>query len=157
MTDFRTNSPEELAKAFVEMDRRLAEQEKLITTRKGRVVLKAARVIEARAKEITTEKNHIVSGALRRSWNSRIIRENKTQVVAEVGTFLAYGRSVEALTEGLQRERSVGPRGGKIAGRGKGGGILGPAAEQRFRLASQIIVDEGFNPALKRWSQGRGS
>jgi hypothetical protein len=157
MSNFVTDDPDEMAKALEEMRRRLEEQERLIRTNKGRVMLKAARVIEARAKEITTEKNHIVSGSLRRSWNSQVIRESATQIITEVGTPLVYGKRVEALPAGPVRPRSTGPRGGKIPGRGAGGGILGPAAEQRFKLASEILVDEGLNPALERWSKGGGA
>ena len=49
---FVADSPQEMAKAVQEMARRLAEMDRLVRTRKGRTMLKAAQLVVARSKEI---------------------------------------------------------------------------------------------------------
>lgn len=157
MSTFQADDFGDVDKALREMERRLEEVAKLTATTKGRAVQRAALLIVARAKEITTEKNHIQTGALRRSWNAQLVRESKTQVVAEVGSPLVYAKSVEALPATGRRPVRYGPRGGVYPSRGEGGGILGPAAEQTFQQVSDLIVREGFEPALERWSRPGGA
>lgn len=148
---FVANSPQEMAKAVAEMARRLAEMDRLVRTRKGRTMLKAAQLVVARSKEIQKKKNHVVTGTMGRTWNAQLLREDSMRVVAEVGNPMEYAPSVEALTEGPVRAQSVGPRGGKIPGRGKGGGILGPAFDQTFRNVTDVLEKEGINDVLVLW------
>jgi hypothetical protein len=102
-----------------------------LNTNLGRALQNAGQIIEARAKEIITEKGHIVTGNLRRSINTQVVQTGST-LAAEVGTFVFYAPFVEALPDG---------------------GYLFPASEEKFGEVTTILAEQGIVPALKKWSE----
>lgn len=97
-----------------------------------RTLFNACQIVEARAKEILTEKGHIVTGNLRRSITTSII-ENSTKVSrVQVGSFVEYAPFVEALPDG---------------------GFLYPAVVETFDQVSRFMVENGLQPALAKWSR----
>jgi hypothetical protein len=100
----------------------------------GRIMVNAGQLIEARAKEIITEKGHIVTGTLRRSINTQLQKAGvlSQRLTVEVGTAIHYAPYVEALPDG---------------------GYLFPASEQKFNEVTTILSEQGVVPALKKWSR----
>lgn len=131
MGTFNSRNPEDFARALKEIEERTAKMAKRMDVRLVKAAVTAGRVIEARAKEIITEKGHIVTGTLRRSINTQPFAETHL-AGAEVGTWVEYAEHVEALPDG---------------------GYLNEAAEQRFKLAVEILAKEGIEPELRKWAQ----
>lgn len=117
----------------------------------ARALLNGCQIIEARAKEILTEKGHVRTGTLRRSINSQV-RLRAGRLEGEVGSFVHYAPYVEALPPD-GRPPSIGPRGGEDPGRGKGGGYLNPAAEEKFGEVRERLEEQGIKPVLVRWGR----
>lgn len=95
-------------------------------------VVKAGTVIELRAKEILTEKGHVVTGTLRRSVNTQLGQVTSKSADAIVGTSVIYAKSVEELPVGPRRVKP---------NRGEGGGFLAPAVTQRIAAAIRVAGD----------------
>lgn len=127
-----SGKPEEVVRELDKIRRRNDEMMRQLRTDTGRALQNAGQVVEARAKEIISEKGHIVTGTLRRSINTQVRREGRDRAVAEVGSFMVYAPSVEALDDG---------------------GYLNPALEQRAQQATKILIDQGIQPALKKWGR----
>lgn len=92
-------------------------------------------IIQARAQEILTEKGHILTGALRRSMNTRTYPEATgagVNLVTEVGSFMEYAPYVEALPDG---------------------GYLAEAAEETFEQVTNFVGEQLVDPELRRWGQ----
>lgn len=92
-------------------------------------------IIQARAQEIITEKGHIVTGALRRSINTRTFPEATgagVNLVTEVGSFMEYAPYVEALPDG---------------------GYLAEAAEETFEQVTSFVGEQLVEPELRKWGQ----
>ena len=126
-----------LRRVFIErMIREIKRRNRLLVedlqTNIGRTLQRGGLLIEARAKEILTENGHIVTGNLRRSINTQVIRTGADRLYVEVGSFLFYAPFVEALPDG---------------------GYLFPAAEQQFPAVTRLLLDEGLRPALVRWAR----
>ena len=138
MGDFGTaKDPKEFAKRLLEINKRNQELIEGLAQNLGKNGLfPAGQVIEARAKEILTENNHIVTGALRRSINTQVRAvaggRNTNRWEVEVGSFLVYARKIEYLEDG---------------------GYLSPGAEQRRELAIKILNDHGIKAELRRWGR----
>jgi hypothetical protein len=120
---------ERMLKEIRKRNRQLLED---LQTNVGRALQRGGLLIEARAKEILTEKGHIVTGNLRRSINTQIIRTGGDRLFVEVGSFLFYAPFIEALPDG---------------------GFLFPAAQQQFPAVMKLLVVEGIKPALIRWER----
>ena len=150
MGKFRADNPSEFAKLVEQqakaMDRLLVQLQNEGT----RKMVQAGRIIEARSKEIITEKNHIVTGTLRRTMNTQLIPVRKGLLEVEVGNPMVYAPSVEALPDTGGRAPAIGPRGGKLPGRGQGGGFLNPAAVQTFAAVTDFLAREWLTPTLRR-------
>lgn len=123
--------PKELAKMLGEMQKKIDGMKRIVKTRIGKAMVQAGELVEARAKEILTEKGHIDTGTLRRSLNTQV-KVERASIIVEVGSPLIYAEPVEALPDG---------------------GYLGPAAEQTFDLVTRHVVSRGVNPALKSWAK----
>lgn len=95
-------------------------------------VVKSGTVIELRAKEILTEKGHVVTGNLRRSVNTQLGLVTKKSADAIVGASAVYARRVEELPEGPRRANP---------NRGVGGGFLAPAVTQRLAQAIKVAAE----------------
>jgi len=100
-----------------------------------RVVQQGGIIIADRAKEILTEKGHIVTGNLRRSISSQVVAVNEGSVDVEVGTWLVYAPKIEALPDG---------------------GFLYPAAEETFDEVTRFLTERGVNVYIQVWSERRG-
>ena len=131
MAKFVADSPEEMAKLLDGMEAQIDKLHRTMGTSLGKAVVKAGQLIEARAKEIITEKGHIVTGALRRSINTQP-RLSPRLIEARIGSPLEYAPKIEALPDG---------------------GFLGPAAEQRAHLAIQVLFNEGVLPRVQEWGR----
>lgn len=131
MARFVADNPEEMAELLDGMEKQIEILHRTMGTSLGKAVVKAGQLIEARAKEILTEKGHIVTGALRRSINTQPRLERRL-VEARVGSPLEYAPAVEALPDG---------------------GYLNPAAEQRAELAMKVLFEEGVLPRLVEWEK----
>lgn len=97
----------------------------------ARALLDGGLLMAARAKEIITEKGHIVTGNLRRSINAQLQTNVRHRLEVEVGTFVHYAPFVEALPDG---------------------GYLFPASEETFPTVVQIFEERGVNAVLVRWA-----
>ena len=122
--------PEKIAAALAKIARDNEKMLKILKTDTGKALQNAGQLVEARAKEIITEKGHIVTGSLRRSINTQVRTQGRDQAVAEVGAFMEYAPFVEALPDG---------------------GYLNPALEQRADLVVKLLIEQGLTPALKKW------
>lgn len=133
MARFNAKTNAEVAKATREIIKR---NKKLIETLQAAGVAKdlfnACQIVEARAKEILTEKGHVVTGNLRRSINTSIIEAGVSRARVDVGSFVSYAPFVEALPDG---------------------GYLFPASEQTFEQVNKFLVEHGVLPALKEWGR----
>jgi hypothetical protein len=100
----------------------------------GRSLFRGGLLVQARAKEIITEKGHVKTGNLRRSINTQLTRSGPggDRISAEVGTFVEYAPNVEALPDG---------------------GYLFPASEEAFPQVVALLARDGLLPALERWGQ----
>jgi len=143
----RNLSRQELAKLLKEIQKRNAELLRTLQLDSARALLHGCQIIEARAKEILTEKGHVVTGTLRRSINSTVRvegsvagrallqltgRAHGARIVGEVGTFVYYAPFVEALPDG---------------------GYLFPASEEKFQEVTELLAAEGIVPSIRRWSR----
>jgi hypothetical protein len=153
MAKFQADDPKEFAK-LVEAQAKAIDRLLVDLQNEGkRKMVQAGRIIEARSKEIITEKNHIVTGTLRRTMNTQLLSGRKGLIEVEVGNPMVYAPAVEALPNTGGRAPSVGPRGGKIPGRGQGGGFLNPAAVQTFAAVTDFLAREWLTPTLrKNWT-----
>ena len=131
MATWQARNPEEFARQLEAHAKQYEKMQRVMGLKVAEAVTKAARPIQARAKEIIKEKGHVVTGDLGRSINVLPFVERDV-VGAEIGSFMEYSVFVEALPDG---------------------GYLGPAFEQRHELASKILIEEGFNPAFKEWGK----
>lgn len=126
-----------LEQVDAELRRIAAESEKLLQTLESDAAARKAQqgglIIQARSQEILTEKGHIDTGALRRSANTRTVRE-ALGLSTEVGYFMFYAPFVEALPDG---------------------GFLLPASEEKFEEVSQFIAEQLVQPTLRRWGEQR--
>ena len=132
MASYYAKNPAELNKALLKIKKKSIEMTKAIQTNLGRVTLNAAQIIEGRAKEILTEKGHIVTGTLRRSINSQLTEVSYKIVRAEVGTFMEYGPAIENLPDG---------------------GYLFAAMEEKANVVSTFLYEKGVKPYLEGWVQ----
>jgi hypothetical protein len=98
----------------------------------ARVAMQAGFIVEARAKEILTEKGHVVTGNLRRSINTQLVSVGTYSATVQVGTFVVYGPYIENLPDG---------------------GFLFPASIQTFPEVSRFLNERGIVPILKAWGQ----
>ena len=96
----------------------------------GKLAMQAGLIVEARAKEIITEKGHVVTGNLRRSINTQLLEVGTYSARVGVGTFVVYGPYIENLPDG---------------------GYLLPAAVETFPEVSKFLNERGVVPVLKRW------
>ena len=126
-----------LEQVDAELRRIAAETEKLVQTLESDAAARKAQqgglIIQARSQEILTEKGHIDTGALRRSGNTRTVRDTQG-LSTEVGYFMFYAPFVEALPDG---------------------GYLAPASEEKFDEVSQFIAEQLVQPTLRRWGEQR--
>ena len=126
-----------LPEVDAELRRIAAESEKLLQTLENdaaaRKLQQGGLIIQARSQEILTEKGHIVTGALRRSGNTRTVRTSQG-LATEVGYFMFYAPFVEALSDG---------------------GFLLPASEEKFDEVSQFVAEQLVQPTLRRWGEQR--
>ena len=63
-------------------------------------VARGATKVATRAKEIMTEKEHIITGNLRRSIQTKVGWVSSFEVVGVIGTDVPYGPNIEALPDG---------------------------------------------------------
>jgi len=96
----------------------------------AKVAMQAGFIVEARAKEIITEKGHVVTGTLKRSINTQLLEVGTYSAQVGVGTFVVYGPFIENLPDG---------------------GYLLPAAIETFPEVSRFLNEHGVVPVLKRW------
>jgi hypothetical protein len=97
----------------------------------ARALLDGGWLIAARAKEIITEKGHIVTGNLRRSITAQIGATSDDRLEVEVGTWLFYAPFVEALPDG---------------------GYLFPASEEQFPNVVRLFAERGIQGVVVRWA-----
>lgn len=97
----------------------------------GRTLLRAGLLVAARAKEIITEKGHVVTGNLRRSIGAQPVETSANRIAVEVGTFVEYGPFIEALPDG---------------------GFLFPASEETAGQVFELLAREAVVPALEKWA-----
>ncbi len=97
-----------------------------------RALLGAGQIIEARAKEIITEKGHVDTGNLRRSINAQLgeLTEERTEVL--VGSFVVYAKKIEDLPDG---------------------GYLFEATQETMPLQVRYLVEQGVKPAIVEWGR----
>lgn len=98
----------------------------------GKIAVQAGLIVEARAKEIITEKGHVVTGNLRRSINTQLTEVGQYSATVQVGSFVEYAPFVENLPDG---------------------GFLLPAAIETFPEVSEFLNEKGIVPVLKAWGQ----
>jgi hypothetical protein len=132
MANYYAKNPKELAKALAAIRKKSDVMVRGIQTNLGRVTLNAAQIVEARAKEIITEKGHIVTGTLRRSINSQLEEVTYSVARANVGTFIEYGPAIENLPDG---------------------GFLFPALEETAPEVSAYLYAKGVKPHLEGWAK----
>jgi hypothetical protein len=165
MARFQANSPEDFALLVDKQRKAIDFTVKAVKDTGTRKLVQGGRIIEARAKEILTEKNHVVTGALRRSVNTQPVRAPRGLIEVEVGSFLEYAPWIEALptrsgssvsqrfellgaiAQGTTVERHSG---------GEGGGYLNPAAVEKFPAVTDFLSREWLTPTLRRsWEPRR--
>lgn len=132
MARFKARTPAEVVQVLREIQKRNVELVKTVAGGLPRTLFNACQIVEARAKEIITEKGHVVTGSLRRSINTSIQDATETRVLVEVGSFLVYAPFIEALPDG---------------------GYLFPASEETFEQVSKYMADHGLAPAVRAWGR----
>ena len=124
-------TPKEIAEISAQLAQAQIAMMAALKYREPRVVLQAALIVVARAKEIITEKGHIITGSLRRSINAQV-QVNGDVVTAQVGSFMEYAEFVEDLPDG---------------------GYLFEASEQTFDEVSEYLFDNGLVPLTDSWAE----
>lgn len=132
MAKYRAKNLKETVRILKLIQKRNTEFIEQISSELPRVMVNAGQIIEARAKEILTEKGHVVTGNLRRSINTQIVEAQEMSVRVEVGTFVDYAIYVEALPDG---------------------GFLFPASEETFPVVTQFLFERGIRPQVVRWGR----
>lgn len=131
MATFKAKNRAEVNRALREIQKRTEELVKGISgSSMTKTLFNAVQIVEARAKEILTEKGHIVTGNLRRSINTSIVENSAKVSRVQVGSFVEYAPFVEALPDG---------------------GFLYPAVVETFDQVSRYMVEHGLAPAIKNW------
>jgi len=124
------HSERDIAAALAEMEKDILAIATDLDDDAGEKVTQGGLIIEARAKEIITEKGHVVTGALRRSINTQPRQLSEHRFGAAVGSPMEYAPDIEVLPDG---------------------GYLNEAAEQRFEEVTQFLVDEWIDPSVEEW------
>jgi hypothetical protein len=128
MARFVCRTRAEVQKATREIQKRNVKLFKDISGGQTKILFNAIQIVEARAKEILTEKGHIVTGNLRRSINTSVVESTGHRSLVAVGSFVDYAPFVEALPDG---------------------GYLFPASEETFATVTKYLVEHGIKPAIK--------
>jgi hypothetical protein len=129
---YTARNKEEVAAALKAIKARNAKMLVAIMSGMPRVMLNAGQIIEARAKEIITEKGHVVTGNLRRSINTQLGEVTPLKIEVLVGSFVEYAPFVENLPDG---------------------GFLFPAAVESVPAYNRFLAVNGILPHLVDWGR----
>jgi hypothetical protein len=132
MAKYVATNKEQVLAALQKIKERNLRMLKQIQSNMPRVMMNAGQIIEARAKEIITEKGHIVTGNLRRSINTQLGEVSATRIEVLVGTWVEYAPFVEALPDG---------------------GFLFPAAIESLPAVNRYLAVNGILPTLIDWGR----
>lgn len=132
MAKYVATNKEQLAAALAKIKERNLRLLKQLQSNMPRVMLNAGQIIEARAKEIITEKGHVVTGNLRRSINTQLGEVSATRIEVLIGTWVEYAPFVEALPDG---------------------GFLFPAAIESLPAVNRYLAVNGILPTLVDWGR----
>jgi hypothetical protein len=132
MAVYKSNGFNQTAVNLKRLQARNRELLKLISGGLPRTMMNAGQIIEARAKEILTEKGHVVTGNLRRSINTQLIDATERRVVVAVGSFVEYAPFVERLPDG---------------------GFLFPASVETLPQTIRFVYDNGIKKPELNWGR----
>jgi hypothetical protein len=133
MADYRARNLKETNDALKAIRKKNTEMVAALQGSKlGRIAIQGGNIIEARAKEIITEKGHVVTGNLRRSINTQLSELEAFSATVEVGTFVSYGPYIENLPDG---------------------GYLYPASIQTNEQVTKFFNDNGVKVVLREWGR----